>query len=69
MADCYEWLRFNARVYEIPASKERQAIERTLELVGLKGREQEKILGYSKGMQQRLALGAALVHNLPWFFG
>ncbi|WP_054692906.1 ABC transporter ATP-binding protein [Syntrophomonas palmitatica] len=59
----YEWLRFNARVYDIPANQERQAIERTLELVGLKGREKEKVEGYSKGMQQRLALGAALIHR------
>lgn len=59
----FEWLRFNARVYRIPAREERTAIDRTLEITGLKGREQDKIQGYSKGMQQRLALGAAIMHH------
>ncbi|MGE5391680.1 MAG: ABC transporter ATP-binding protein [Deltaproteobacteria bacterium] len=59
----YEWLRFNARVYGIPAREERTAIHRVLDMIGLKGREQEKIQGYSKGMQQRLALGAAIMHR------
>lgn len=58
----FEWLRFNARVYRIPAREERTAIDRTLETIGLKGREKDKIQGYSKGMQQRLALGAAIMH-------
>jgi len=59
----YEWLRFNARVYGIPAREERKAIQRVLEMIGLMGREQERIQGYSKGMQQRLALGAAIMHR------
>ncbi|NLW92722.1 MAG: ABC transporter ATP-binding protein [Syntrophomonadaceae bacterium] len=59
----YEWLRFNARVYGIPAREEQGAIRRALELIGLKGREQDRIQGYSKGMQQRLALGAAILHR------
>lgn len=59
----YEWLRFNARVYGIPAREERSAIYRVLEMIGLMGREQDRIQGYSKGMQQRLALGAAIIHR------
>jgi len=65
----YEWLRaeellrFNSRLYEIPISEEKQAISCALELVGLKGREREKIQAYSKGMQQRLALAAAILHK------
>ncbi len=34
-----------------------------LEIVGLKGREREKVSGYSKGMQQRLGLAQAMLHN------
>ena len=34
-----------------------------LELVGLKGREKEKVSGYSKGMQQRLGLAQAMLHS------
>lgn len=59
----YEWLRFNARVYGIPARDEKAVIQRTLDMVGLAGRERERIQGYSKGMQQRLALGAAIIHR------
>lgn len=34
-----------------------------LEIVGLKGRETESVAGYSKGMQQRLGLAQAMLHN------
>lgn len=65
----YEWLtaeellRFYAGTYNIPARKEKTAIIEALELVGLNGREKEKIKGYSKGMQQRLALAGAILHQ------
>ena len=36
---------------------------RLLEIVGLKGREKESVTGYSKGMQQRLGLAQAMLHN------
>ncbi|MEN6391213.1 MAG: ABC transporter ATP-binding protein [Syntrophomonas sp.] len=70
----YEWLtgldflRFNARLYEVPTREETGAITRALEMVGLNGREKDKIRGYSKGMQQRLALAAAIVHSPPLVF-
>jgi ABC-2 type transport system ATP-binding protein len=38
-------------------------IESTLGLVGLAGRAKDKVRGYSMGMRQRLALGAALLHD------
>lgn len=63
----YEWLtaeellRFYARAYRMPARQQRSAITETLSLVGLEGREKEKIKGYSKGMQQRLALAGAIL--------
>lgn len=34
-----------------------------LEVVGLKGRESERVSGYSKGMQQRLGLAQAMLHK------
>lgn len=34
-----------------------------LEVVGLKGREDERVSGYSKGMQQRLGLAQAMLHK------
>jgi len=65
----YEWLtgwellRFFAQVYRIPVHQEKLAIQEVLELVGLKGREKDKIKSYSKGMQQRLGLARAVLHQ------
>jgi ABC-2 type transport system ATP-binding protein len=36
-----------------------------LELVGLAGRERERVSGYSKGMLQRLGLAQAMLHRPP----
>lgn len=41
----------NERLYEL------------LELVGLRGREKDKVKGYSQGMKQRLGIAIALVHD------
>lgn len=59
----YEMLHFYARVYGIPVRNEQAAIMGSLEMVGLKGREREKIQSYSKGMQQRLGLAGAVIHQ------
>lgn len=65
----YDWLsardllHFYARFYDMPVRDEKKAIAEVLELVGLQGRDKEKISGYSKGMQQRLALAGAIIHH------
>jgi len=70
----YEWLtaldylRLNARLYGVATREERRAVQDALELVGLKDRGKDKIQGYSKGMQQRLALAAAVVHRPALLF-
>lgn len=38
-------------------------LHEVLELVGLKGREQDKVKAYSQGMKQRLGIAIALVHD------
>ena len=38
---------------------------RLLELVGLSGRDRERVSGYSKGMLQRLGLAQAMLHRPP----
>lgn len=38
-------------------------IYEVLELVGLKGRENDKVKGYSHGMKQRLGIAQTLIHN------
>ncbi|MBK9731045.1 MAG: ABC transporter ATP-binding protein [Chitinophagaceae bacterium] len=41
----------NSKIYE------------TLELVGLRGREKDKVKGYSHGMKQRLGIAQTLIHD------
>jgi len=43
----------------IPASR----LHEVLEIVGLKGREKDKVKAYSQGMKQRLGIAIALVHS------
>jgi ABC-2 type transport system ATP-binding protein len=38
-------------------------VEETIELVGLSSRARDKVRTYSLGMKQRLAVGAAILHN------
>ncbi|GAA0748656.1 ABC transporter ATP-binding protein [Clostridium oceanicum] len=46
------------------SKKERQEkVEEVIELVGLKGREKDKIKTYSLGMKQRLGIAQALLNN------
>ena len=58
-----EFLRFHGDLYGMSQEAQRQRIPEVLELVGLKGREKEKIRGYSKGMQQRIGLAQAILHR------
>ena len=41
----------------------KQKIYETLELVGLKGRERDKVKTYSHGMKQRLGIAQTLIHD------
>ena len=56
-----EVLGLHARLGGLPADRRRSEVERVLALVGLEGRGHDRTGGFSKGMQQRLGLGAALL--------
>jgi heme exporter protein A len=56
-----ENLRFYGRMYNISALEAR--ITEVLEMVGLENRRRDLIRTYSRGMQQRLAIGRAVLHN------
>jgi ABC-2 type transport system ATP-binding protein len=45
------------------ATVSRREIEAMLDLVGLSGREKDKVAGYSHGMKQRLGIAQALLHQ------
>ncbi len=56
-----ENLRFYGRMYAVPALNER--IHEVLDLVGLTPRRRDLVRTFSRGMQQRLAIGRAVLHN------
>jgi len=56
-----ENLRFYARLYSLPEAKRR--IDEILEMVGLDRRRRDRVREYSRGMQQRLAIGRAVLHD------
>ncbi len=59
----WEYLDFFARCYGIPAARRRQMIGDLLELVDLAGKRGAYVSQLSRGMQQRLCLAHALVHD------
>ena len=56
-------LRYFAELYGVSGSRQRRRIDEVLELVGLKGREQERVEGYSRGMRQRLHIARGILHD------
>jgi ABC-2 type transport system ATP-binding protein len=56
-------LRFFADVYRVPLRIKQARIEQLLELVGLRGREHERVETYSRGMRQRLHIARGLLHD------
>jgi ABC-2 type transport system ATP-binding protein len=56
-------LRYFAELYGVSGKGQRARIDEVLELVGLKGREQERVEGYSRGMRQRLHIARGILHD------
>ncbi|MGQ9501068.1 MAG: heme ABC exporter ATP-binding protein CcmA [Anaerolineae bacterium] len=56
-------LLFYAQLYDVTRAKTR--VEELLRQVGLWGRQRDPVSTYSRGMQQRLAIARALLHNPP----
>src|SRR6266705_3079808 len=59
----YDNLRYFAELYGVSGKAQRARIDEVLELVGLKGREQERVEGYSRGMRQRLHIARGILHD------
>jgi ABC-2 type transport system ATP-binding protein len=64
----YDNLRYFSELYGVPARDQTRRINELLELVGLNGREKERVEGYSRGMRQRLHIARGLVHDPPVLF-
>jgi ABC-2 type transport system ATP-binding protein len=56
-----ENLRYIALLYRVPHRQQRSRIAELIELVGLTGREHERVQGYSRGMRQRVHLARGLL--------
>jgi ABC-2 type transport system ATP-binding protein len=52
-----------ARLHGYARAEARRRTEAALELVGMAGRAERRLRGYSKGMRQRIKLAQALVHD------
>jgi heme exporter protein A len=58
-----ENLRFFARLLDLPSGEEN--LQEHIRRVGLSGRERDPVRNYSRGMQQRLAIARAFLHEPP----
>jgi len=58
-------LRYFSELYGVPPKVQKRRIPELLELVGLMGREKERVEGYSRGMKQRLHIARGLLHDPP----
>jgi ABC-2 type transport system ATP-binding protein len=56
-------LRYFASLYNVDPDETKKRIAYLLDMVGLTGRGDEKVQGYSRGMKQRLHVARTLLHN------
>ncbi len=56
-------LRYFASLYHVDPDVSKKRIPYLLDLVGLEGRGDEKVQGYSRGMKQRLHVARTLLHD------
>jgi ABC-2 type transport system ATP-binding protein len=56
-------LRYFAELYKLPPKNITKRIMDLIEIVGLAGRENDRVETYSNGMQQRLHIARALLHD------
>jgi ABC-2 type transport system ATP-binding protein len=56
-------LKYFAELYELEPAVTRKRVPELLELVGLTGRGEDRVETFSSGMQQRLHLARALLHD------
>jgi ABC-2 type transport system ATP-binding protein len=61
-------LRYFAELYSVPPREQKRRIAELLDLVGLTGREKERVEGFSRGMKQRLHIARGLLHDPPVVF-
>jgi ABC-2 type transport system ATP-binding protein len=58
-----EFLEFHGRLFGLRGTYLERRIREVLEMVGLSGRENQKLSTFSKGMLQRIGLAQAIIHK------
>ncbi|MHB1160896.1 MAG: ABC transporter ATP-binding protein [Chloroflexota bacterium] len=58
-----QFLDFHGQLYGMPVEKRRRRIPEVLELVGLRSEAKTLLRTFSKGMQQRIGLGQAILND------
>lgn len=66
--NAFDNLRYFANLYHLDPDLASKRIPELLELVGLRGRGDERIEGFSRGMKQRLHIARALLHDPELLF-
>jgi ABC-2 type transport system ATP-binding protein len=56
-------LRYFSELYGVPSHEQRRRMDDLLDLVGLAGRDDERVEGFSRGMRQRLHIARGLLHD------
>jgi ABC-2 type transport system ATP-binding protein len=56
-------LRYFGELYGLSGKRSRVRIQEVIDLVGLRGRERERVEGYSRGMRQRLHIARGILHD------
>ncbi|MGH2510337.1 MAG: ABC transporter ATP-binding protein [Ktedonobacteraceae bacterium] len=64
----FDYLDFFGKVYGMPVDKRTRQIEHLLEFFDLTAQRRKKLVGFSKGMKQKVALARALIHDPPVLF-
>lgn len=60
-----EFLDFVGELYSVPKGQRKQKIETILHMLDMEGRINDQIQSYSRGMRQKVAITAALLHEPP----
>jgi ABC-2 type transport system ATP-binding protein len=58
-----EFLRLHGKLYGMTGAEMARRIPMLLEMVGLEGRERQRLSHFSKGMLQRIGLAQAMIHQ------
>ena len=66
--NCLENLALVGRIHNLSTEKLRKRSRQLIELMGLTGREKDRVGTFSGGMKRRLSIAMALIHDPPVIF-